>query len=185
MCFDSHVLYWMSTVGKVVMKRKSWIFSVCKTYALHVVDTSQVGERKWIWPGELSLLSLALYWEPSHAMPGPVDTVVVPLSFNCGVYWSLTSVNSQCSVEPVSGNTTWSTFSRVWGSLALFHVKTVFSPVNHTTLKGLQRELNPWPLAPKARIIPLDHRASCSSGRFRSYDLWVMSPARFHCATLL
>ena len=24
-----------------------------------------------------------------------------------------------------------------------------------------------------------------SSGRFRSYDLWVMGPTRFHCATLL
>ena len=24
-----------------------------------------------------------------------------------------------------------------------------------------------------------------SSGMFRSYDLWVMSPPRFHCATLL
>ena len=25
----------------------------------------------------------------------------------------------------------------------------------------------------------------CSRSRFRSYDLWVMGPARFHCATLL
>jgi hypothetical protein len=31
--------------------------------------------------------------------------------------------------------------------------------------KGLDRELNPGPLAPKARIIPLDHQASFSEGR--------------------
>lgn len=24
-----------------------------------------------------------------------------------------------------------------------------------------------------------------STGRFRSFDLWVMGPARFHCATVL
>ena len=28
-------------------------------------------------------------------------------------------------------------------------------------------------------------RKKCSSGWFRSIDLWVMGPARFHCATLL
>ena len=29
---------------------------------------------------------------------------------------------------------------------------------------GLDGELNPGPLAPKARIIPLDHRAWCLNG---------------------
>ena len=31
---------------------------------------------------------------------------------------------------------------------------------------------------------PMDKKKS-SSGWFRSIDLWVMGPARFHCATLL
>ena len=76
---------------------------------------------------------------------------------------------------------------------------------------GLNRDSNPGPLAPKARIIPLDHwavkilvirkiakrelakkefatkksKCVCSRGWFRSTDLWVMGPARFLCATLL
>ena len=30
-----------------------------------------------------------------------------------------------------------------------------------------------------------EEKKKCSSGWFRSIDLWVMGPARFHCATLL
>ena len=45
-----------------------------------------------------------------------------------------------------------------------FFYKTVYISTESKKI-GLDRDLNPGPLAPKARIIPLDHQASLFNGK--------------------
>ena len=53
---------------------------------------------------------------------------------------------------------------------------------NNEKNNGLVRDLNPGPLAPKARIIPLDQRATCfnSDLNFKLYILSIYSIANVY-----
>ena len=51
--------------------------------------------------------------------------------------------------------------------LSFFAICLVFIWLAADTCKGLFRELNPGPLAPEARIMPLDQTASCKRAEAR------------------
>ena len=50
---------------------------------------------------------------------------------------------------------------------------------------GLVRDLNPGPLAPKARIIPLDQRADMISYHFFSIFIFLMHTSRYFMDCLI
>ena len=54
--------------------------------------------------------------------------------------------------------------------------------INLTKKKGAQGDSNPRPLAPKARIIPLDHWPTREARGIRTPNLRVWNPTRYRCA---
>ena len=63
------------------------------------------------------------------------------------------------------GAASWSRVSSIRATIVFSDRRAPMSVprLNCATSKGLFRELNPGPLAPEARIMPLDQTASCST----------------------